>query len=219
MWQPHRPGATEKLAVIQEVGRIGFWECDLHRQRVVLDEQLQALYGYPGTESPLEITIEGWQQSVHPDDRPWVYLRFWDAVQRAEDWKMQYRIVGADGQIRHIRSSGRVVNICPQGSNPYAIGFEEDITDWIRTEQALQQQAQHDALTGTCNRRRIDALLDQERQRALRYNEPLSILLIDTDGFKQINDTYGHEAGDLVLHELVESCFRPYLRTCDHLGR
>lgn len=76
----------------------------------------------------------------------------------------------------------------------------EDIVQ-KRTEE-LNHQAMHDSLTGVLNRRALMLRLEQEVQRANRYGHPLSILFLDLDFFKQVNDTYGHIAGDKVLQEV-----------------
>lgn len=68
----------------------------------------------------------------------------------------------------------------------------------------LQQQAASDPLTGLANRRTLQARLEEEVRRAERYRRPFSLLLIDIDHFKQINDRLGHAAGDLVLRGLVQ---------------
>ncbi|KMY65902.1 hypothetical protein AAU61_19945 [Desulfocarbo indianensis] len=85
-------------------------------------------------------------------------------------------------------------------------------------ENELRRLADHDALTGTYNRRRFEELSEAEMERAKRYARPLSVLLIDIDRFKEINDRHGHAAGDLVLHELVKVC-QNQLRSQDVLGR
>ena len=63
----------------------------------------------------------------------------------------------------------------------------------------LRRLATHDSLTGLLNRRAFDALLHEEVQRARRFNHPLSLIIVDLDHFKFVNDTYGHAAGDAVL--------------------
>lgn len=72
----------------------------------------------------------------------------------------------------------------------------------------LEQQAACDPLTGLANRRTLQARLAEEVLRAQRYRRPLSLLLIDIDHFKHINDRLGHAAGDQVLHALVEELSR-----------
>lgn len=66
----------------------------------------------------------------------------------------------------------------------------------------LERQSQTDALTGVCNRRAFDAQLAVELARARRYHTPLSLVMIDLDRFKQLNDRHGHPAGDEVLRRL-----------------
>lgn len=70
-------------------------------------------------------------------------------------------------------------------------------------ESSLKQLALHDQLTGAFNRGYLDRQLSKEIQRSWRYSHPLSIIMCDIDHFKAVNDCYGHQAGDLVLKELV----------------
>lgn len=86
-----------------------------------------------------------------------------------------------------------------------------EITDTRRAQQDLKQanellanQARIDFLTGIYNRRMFDGLLTAEIARACRYNNPLSMIMLDIDHFKQVNDTLGHAAGDHVLQKLAE---------------
>jgi len=72
----------------------------------------------------------------------------------------------------------------------------------VRRVTLLEQESITDPLIGIHNRRYLDRRLDQEVGRARRYDLPLSVLLIDIDHFKQINDTYGHQVGDLLLKHL-----------------
>jgi len=72
----------------------------------------------------------------------------------------------------------------------------------IRRVTLLEQESITDPLTGVYNRRYLDRRLDEEFERAQRYRMPLSILLIDIDHFKQVNDKHGHQTGDLVLRYL-----------------
>jgi diguanylate cyclase (GGDEF)-like protein len=78
----------------------------------------------------------------------------------------------------------------------------------------MQQQALTDSLTGCYNRRSFEMQLDRELQMATRLHQPLSLLMLDLDRFKQLNDTVGHDAGDDALRKLAE-CFRQELRAVD----
>lgn len=75
-----------------------------------------------------------------------------------------------------------------------------------------------DPLTGLANRRYFDERLREETTRAARYALPVACLFIDIDGFKQINDTYGHQTGDRAL-VLVAACVRQQVRLGDTLAR
>ena len=78
----------------------------------------------------------------------------------------------------------------------------------------MQQQALTDSLTGCYNRRSFEMQLDRELQMATRLHQPLSLLMLDLDRFKQLNDTVGHDAGDDALRKLSD-CFRQELRGVD----
>jgi two-component system, cell cycle response regulator len=82
----------------------------------------------------------------------------------------------------------------------------------------ISQMAMTDGLTNLCNRQRLDALLAEEINRARRYRRELSLLMLDVDHFKHINDTYGHPVGDSVLTRLAELLLQR-LRPSDKLGR
>ncbi|HUR58585.1 MAG TPA: diguanylate cyclase [Opitutaceae bacterium] len=71
------------------------------------------------------------------------------------------------------------------------------------TLEALRRLATRDELTGLLNRRELDRVLAEERERALRFGHRLALVMVDIDHFKSINDTHGHPAGDAVLREVA----------------
>ncbi len=87
-----------------------------------------------------------------------------------------------------------------------------------RLHQAVSRQARMDVLTGLPNRRGLDERLEQEIAQAGRLGSAFSVMMLDIDGFKQINDEYGHEAGDDLLRQVASSLLR-VVRSSDFLAR
>ncbi len=83
-----------------------------------------------------------------------------------------------------------------------------------KSEEAMRLLAMTDALTGLYNRRHFNKLAEEEIDRALRYTRPLSVIMLDIDFFKRINDTFGHAIGDMVL-ERVSAIAKNMVRATD----
>lgn len=98
------------------------------------------------------------------------------------------------------------------------IGLSTDITEMHNLREELERRATTDDLTGLSSRGHFMELALITLKRAQRYGEPLSLLILDIDRFKDINDTFGHQAGDLVLTGLAGYC-RQAIRACDLIGR
>jgi diguanylate cyclase (GGDEF)-like protein len=87
-----------------------------------------------------------------------------------------------------------------------------------RFHDMVRHQAITDTLTGLPNRRAFDARLDEEIRRSSRYHHPFSLLMIDLDRFKIVNDTFGHPAGDRTL-QVVANCLQKAVRDTDFIAR
>ncbi len=139
---------------------------------------------------------------IHPDDQE----RLWEATQQAiaeqRPFQHEYRIRTADGWERWVFEQGRAV-LGPAGEVVALEGFISDVTDRRQATLALAHQAQHDPLTELPNR----VLLRHELQEALRESkrtaEPLALLMMDLDRFKEVNDTFGHRYGDELLQQVA----------------
>lgn len=113
------------------------------------------------------------------------------------------------------------ISIMRTGAGTFRPGYAaviRDISENKKTEDELLRLAATDPLTGALNRREFTSLADQESQRSNRYNRPLSIMMLDLDHFKKLNDTYGHAAGDKALQRFTTLCCNA-LRTVDVFGR
>ncbi len=107
--------------------------------------------------------------------------------------------------VLHVRMSGRGDEpadsaVAAAAANRLALGLAN-----LRLRERLRSQALQDPLTGLFNRRYLEDRLDREVRRARRRGLPLSLVMLDLDHFKRINDTQGHEAGDRVLQAVAEA--------------
>ena len=93
-----------------------------------------------------------------------------------------------------------------------------DVTERKRAEEQLAHLAHHDALTGVANRSMLGEQVERELAVARRHGARLAVVFIDLDYFKHVNDSYGHEVGDLVLKELATRLVRG-VRAIDIVGR
>jgi diguanylate cyclase (GGDEF)-like protein/PAS domain S-box-containing protein len=146
----------------------------------------------------------------------------WDTHRALIDEHKPYRDVvmsrvSPDGTPRHIRVSGEPIQ---DGGGRFAgyRGVGRDITQQKRAEERIQYLATHDGLTGLPNRVLFSQLLNLTIHSAQRYQRKFAVLFIDLDRFKIINDTLGHEAGDILLKEIAAR-FGQCLRASDVVAR
>ena len=95
--------------------------------------------------------------------------------------------------------------------DPVIVGVEHHITEWRIAERELKRLAEEDMLTGIANRRHFNLEAQRAIEQAHRYKEALSLVILDIDHFKLINDNHGHNIGDEVLREMAQrmrDCFR-----------
>ena len=98
------------------------------------------------------------------------------------------------------------------------VGYLTDITDLKESEIKLDRLAKTDQLTKISNRLHIDEILREQYYRYIRNKEECSVVMLDIDHFKRINDTYGHLVGDTVLVEFTKIIAKS-IRTSDTIGR
>lgn len=160
--------------------------------------------------------------SVHKDDLARVVAVF--AQPGRETRELEYRLVRPDGSVRWIRD--RRFPVCDQQGRCLRLAsIVTDITehrqareDLLELNKQLQQQATHDMLTGLPNRRLFIDRLEQALAHARRFGGRVGMLFIDLDGFKDINDRFGHKSGDEAL-VLIAKRIKMLLREVDSAAR
>ena len=178
---------------------------------VEINDGFTALFGYTRADVMESSTIQLklWK---HPEDRQKLV-----AMLNAQGHGANLEVV-----FQHKDGSELVCNLSARrltlNGTPHVITVTHDLTERKRLEDKLRQQATTDELTGAMNRRYFLELLQSELTRAIRLQHPLVIAVIDLDHFKQINDTYGHAAGDAVLRAFAQTC-RQHSRDIDLFAR
>ena len=155
---------------------------------------------------------------VHPDNRPAAIEAFAELLEERRMMRHETRLVRADGGVVPVQVTSSWVDGTPEGDPPHVVAIVEDITDRKALEAALVHRSLHDPLTGLPNRILFSDRLHHALERGRRERTPTSLLGIDLDGFKQINDQYGHPVGDEVLVALAER-LTSVLRSSDTAAR
>ncbi len=152
-------------------------------------------------------------RKVRKDDRePYTYIILLTSLHREEDLVTGME-AGADDYItKPFKASELRVRL---RAGRRIIELQNEL---IEAREALREQATHDPLTGLWNREEILRILKQELSRAERENGHVSIIMADLDHFKNVNDSYGHMAGDAVLR-LTTKRMTALLRSYDYIGR
>lgn len=158
----------------------------------------------------------GWVDAVHPEDREWVLDTFRSEAEKASGVDLYYRVVAQDGSVRHVAT--RLAEFASTDGAAEWIGTVEDITERRQSEEELARQALHDSLTGLPNRALLADRLERALEQARRPESSVGVLFVDLDGFKAVNDTHGHAAGDAVLTEAAAR-LRRTVRPSDTVAR
>jgi diguanylate cyclase (GGDEF)-like protein/PAS domain S-box-containing protein len=216
--------AEERVRLALHCSGDGVWDMNLQTREMLFIDGWEKVLGF--TDGEINLTIEGYLGLVHPDDQ----AKLREEMRRHLDnevpnFQCELRLRAKDGGWRWVLSRGKLWSRSPDHRPLRMIGTHTDITsrkvaevtmshtnvklhsqiDEIRLLQTkLAEQAVRDSLTGLYNRRYLDETLDREVARARREGHPLSVVMIDVDHFKNLNDSYGHQAGDEVLKALGE---------------
>ena len=141
-----------------------------------------------------------------------------EAIQNSD--RVSYNELEVDTLLRgaRLQATHRIVIKDNQGDAKVLITVIEDATERKKAEQRIAFLAHHDPLTGLANRAALAQKIEEAAARQRRRDEPFSVLLLDLDRFKEVNDTLGHPAGDTLLIE-VATRLRSLLRETDVLAR
>ena len=182
------------------------------RRFTYVSQEAENLLGYTNAEW---LAPDFWHNHIHPDDSNWLEHVIKQQMQDKGEFSMDFRMLHRSGDYLWIRS---IHNIEMVNDKLLSRGLLIDINDQKKTEERIIYLADHDALTGLYNRRRFQEELEHQVAYAQRFNQTSTLLFIDLDQFKYINDTLGHQAGDECLLAVTRS-LTGTLRNIDIMGR
>lgn len=205
--------ATKRFEALVQLSSDFYWETDAEHRFTVL------VHGprFVSTQRESQIGKRRWEiGSVSPDAAGWAKLER-DMNEHRVFHDFEYARANADGIVKHLSISGEP-RISGDGAFLGYRGVGRDISERVAARERIEHLALHDGLTGLANRANLTGSLVRAMARARRAAKALALIFIDLDGFKQVNDTLGHDAGDRLLVE-VANRLRGCLRAADLQAR
>ena len=205
--------ATERqrLSYILEGTNVGTWEWNVQTGETIFNERWAEVIGYTMQELA-PVSIDTWVKFAHPDD-----LKV-SADLLAQHFRKELPYYECEMRMRHkngnwvwVLDRGRVATWMDDGSPLVMSGTHQDITERKLAEAQIHHLATHDGLTDLPSLSLAKDRLSMALGMARRNKTALAVMFIDLDGFKTVNDTLGHDAGDHVLSQVAQrllSCAR-----------
>ena len=176
----------------------GVWDWHIPSGVEYCSDRLVQMFGYqPGELANAAAELDS---RTHPDDLAQMAAdREAHFRGRAPSYINEHRVQCKDGSWKWVLTRGMVVERDAQGQPLRMVGTHTDISARKQAEALIWQQAHFDTLTGLPNRRMLRERLDEHLLRCTRVGQPLAVMFIDLDHFKEVNDTLGHHRGDDLL--------------------
>ena len=201
-----------KLHHAQALAHVGSWHLDVVRDMLEWSPETYRIFGLP---DGIPMSYEAFLERVHPEDRAAVE-QAWQAALEGRPYRIEHRIL-VDDRTRWVIEQAELQ--FDQAGNPIGgAGTTQDVTERKEAEQRTYRLAYYDSLTGLPNRQSFLERLEREVQEARDSDKKLAILFMDLDGFKGVNDTMGHNTGDLIL-QWASDRLRRSVRPSDMVAR
>lgn len=190
----------------EQIAAIGSWRYAIDGGLLEWSDNVYRIHGLPVGQKPaLGDALQFYPEGM----RPIVQAQLTAGLADGTPMAIESDFVTADGRLRRVRAQADPEYI--DGKIVAMVGIFQDVTERHALEQQLRRSADTDALTGIANRAAFDRELEAAMERARLLGTPLHLALIDLDGFKAINDTLGHGAGDDVLRATGAALKEPWL--------
>ncbi len=181
-----------------ERSMVGMAATSASKGMLEVNDALCKMLGY----SKEELMRKSWADLTHKDDLEVNEDLFGRVLQGTlDEYELDKRFIRKDGEIVYVHIAVRAVRN-EEGKVDYFVAIINDVTDARSKQRELEQLAHYDKLTGLPNRALLNDRLEMGLAQAKRTRGSLAVCFMDLDGFKPVNDTYGHETGDALLIEI-----------------
>ena len=195
--------SEERFRLAMEATSDGVWDWNTNDDSGYFSPAYYSMLGYEPGEIPT--TAHGWTRLVHPEDIAQLLACNQECIQnKRQNFEVEYRMQTKSGEWKWILGRGKVVARNARGQASRMVGTHVDITSRKETEIQINFLAYHDQLTGLPNRTLFFDRFSQAISSSKRNEKRVALLFLDLDGFKPINDQYGHDAGDIVLKVIAD---------------
>jgi diguanylate cyclase (GGDEF)-like protein/PAS domain S-box-containing protein len=204
-----------RLAEAQRIAGIGSWELDTASGEMHWSEEIFRIFGMD--ETAAGSSFSAFMEFLHPLDRVKVTAAMRRVISGRDSLNMDFRIINRMQQALVVHAEAQIRRDA-YGRPVQAVGYIQDVTERRRAEEKIRRLAYFDSLTGLPNRVHFTDHFDQALERSRRMGRKFSLLFMDLDRFKSINDSYGHAVGDELLKQVAQrllSC----VRTSDQVSR
>ncbi len=197
------------MQTTERMAHIGYWEWDGQSTHIELSDNLAAIWG----ESERLVAINACFRRLHPDDRQQVRHSFASVKENDDDIVVEYRMGSGELNDTYRNMRQVVSQISGLQGDIRLLGTVQDITDIRRAEEKIYTMAYYDGLTGLANRAYFHEYLSETIATSAGQSKKFSVIYIDLDNFKGVNDSFGHECGDGYLRQFSDHLKRNVRRT------
>ena len=191
--------SQKQMEASQQISATGSWVYNVETRRIWGSAEGLGIFGYPAVARDFPIA----EIEACILEREQVHQALMDLLGEERVYDLEYTIQPADGSPARMLHSIAKLETDDQGKPLRVVGFMQDITKRQQLEDQVRQLAFHDALTNLPNRRLLQDRLSQAMSSSKRSGRYCSLIFLDLDNFKPLNDAHGHESGDLLLQEVA----------------
>ncbi|UCB56075.1 MAG: EAL domain-containing protein [Thiotrichales bacterium] len=202
----------ERLVSAQRIARLGCWRWDARTDELSLSEEIVAMLNSKPESSYKKLA--DFLDHIHPEDREFIHDSITAVLDGVQQQPADFRLLTDDNREIIVHQE---IQFAPDSSK-IVLGIMQDITQQHAAEQRIRQLAYFDELTGIPSRAYFYQHVGSLIKGALRRGEKFSLLYLDLDGFKDVNDSLGHDAGDVLL-KVIAGRLQHVLRDSDFVAR